>query len=136
METKADQLKLLMDYTLFHIGLYTTLISALLALAHFSGKRTEHQLRICISLTVICFSIAGAAGGAIASNIPNYSTFLEFDRERLKVFGFYTMPYRYWGHVEHAAFWFGFIITVGGFLYCNLKRKTMVNTCHRMWAQF
>ena len=71
-EQVSDQLKLLSDYTLFHIGLYASLISGLTALAHFKGASFERKLFRVLLVTVACFLVAGAAGGVIASNIPNY----------------------------------------------------------------
>jgi hypothetical protein len=116
MEPPADQLKLLSDYTLFHIGLYTTLVSTLIALAHFRRAKVQGALYVVLVCTVICFIVAGAAGGVIASNIPNFSTFASYDGANLEVFGRATMPYRLWAHVEHGAFWVGLVIAAVGFL--------------------
>lgn len=114
----VDQLKLLSDYTLFHIGLYTTLISTLLALIHFRHGNAKQPLFRILKLTVLCFIVAGAAGGVIASNIPNYETFKQYDCDSLPVFCWaHTMPYRMWAHVEHVSFWIGLLIAAAGFLY-------------------
>jgi hypothetical protein len=121
VEPATDQLKLLSDYTLFHIGLYTTLITALVALAHFRGKKFEDRRFGFLVFTVISFLVAGAAGGAIASNIPNYPCFKDYDQVRLDVFGVSTMTYRSWAHVEHIAFWIGIIVAVIGFLWPSHK---------------
>jgi hypothetical protein len=118
MEPTTDQLKLLSDYTLFHIGLYTTIISTLIALVHFRRPNFKKpQLFSILQFTVFCFIVAGAAGGAIASNIPNYPSFGAFDKGGLNVFGFTCLSYRAWAHVEHGAFWVGLITAAVGFFY-------------------
>jgi hypothetical protein len=123
MEQVSDQLKLLSDYTLFHIGLYASLISGLTALAHFKGASFEKKLFWVLVLTVGCFLVAGMAGGIIASNIPNYSRFADYDQARLSVFWFESMPYRSWAHVEHIAFWGGILVAVVGFLRAAWHRE-------------
>jgi len=121
MEAPSDQLKLLSDYTLFHIGMYTTLIAALTSVAHFGHKRVSDGLRICIAATVVCFVIAGAAGGAIASNIPNYANFSTYAADHLNVFGVRPFTYWIWAHIEHGAFWLGLWISVLGLLFAERK---------------
>lgn len=116
MVEASDQLKLLSDYTLFHIGLYATLITALSSLAQFGRARVSPPLIKCAAFTVACFLVAGAAGGAIASNIPNYARFADYDAANLNVFGIPSLTYQTWAHVEHGAFWLGIVVFVGGIL--------------------
>jgi hypothetical protein len=119
--TPSDQLKLLSDYTLFHIGLYTTLITVLSSLVHFDLRlHNTSWLLGCIAFTMACFLVAGASGGAIASNIPNYASFAEYDRAKLDVFGVPSFRYRTWAHIEHIAFWLGLVVSVVGFLWAAL----------------
>jgi len=111
MDATDPRLKMLFDYTLFHVGLYTTLISALFALMTL-GHAHEDFLKI----TVACFLIAGAAGGAIASNIPLYSTFADYTTSKLTVFGIGGLNFWVLAHVEHGAFWAGIIVAAIGIL--------------------
>jgi hypothetical protein len=106
-----SQLKNLFDYTKFHIGMYTTLTSALLAVLRFNQSSAQ-WLRICIVISLFCFLVAGACGGAIASNIPNFKTFADFEKDGLEVFGIRSLKYRNWAHFEHGFFWIGIVIAV------------------------
>jgi hypothetical protein len=73
-----------------------------------------------IKTTKICFLIAGAAGGAIASNIPEYESFDHFAAAKLNVFGpilCWTRPkYYVLAHVENGAFWIGIVTSTVGFM--------------------
>jgi hypothetical protein len=89
--------------------MYTTLTSALLAILKFN-QPSAHWLRVCLAFTLIFFLCAGACGGAIASNIPNFATFEEFDGKELEVFGIRSLKYRSWAHLEHGLFWIGILI--------------------------
>jgi hypothetical protein len=126
---KPDQLKLLFDYTLFHIGLYATLITGLTSLVHFDPRlQNAPWLLRCIACTVLFFLLAGAAGGTIASNIPNYESFADYDQADLDVFGVPTFKYRTWEHVEHILFWLGLLVSVVGFVAAAFFTKTAVST--------
>lgn len=67
-----DQLKLLFDYTKFHIGLYTTLVTLLIALISFGPGDVLLAQKWFLLETTIFFILAGVCGGVVASNIPNY----------------------------------------------------------------
>jgi hypothetical protein len=128
VDKPSDQLKLLFDYTLFHIGLYATLITALTSLVHFDSRlQNAPWLLGCIACTVLFFLVAGAAGGAIASNIPNYESFSDYDKVALDVFGTPTLKYRTWAHVEHIAFWLGLLVSVVGFIVAAFCAKPAVS---------
>ena len=104
------RLSTLFDYTKFHIGLYATLITGLFAVVAFveSHKRDLAglvQLLPYAKWTACLILIAGAAGGAIASNIPNFREFESFSRAKLEVFGIRFLRYSQLAHVEHLAFW-------------------------------
>jgi hypothetical protein len=76
-KVSESQLKFLFDYTKFHIGMYTTLMGAVVAFLKFNAKFTAAGepwwLRLCLVITLLCFLGAGVCGGAIASNIPDNS---------------------------------------------------------------
>src|SRR5947199_1948273 len=74
----ADRIKLLFEYTKFHIGLYATLVAALIALA---GSKFADQWQLNLQLLwsgIIGVLIAGWAGGVIAAGLPQTRTFAEF----------------------------------------------------------
>src|SRR5262249_26092041 len=74
-EIQLEQLKLLFDYTKFHIGLYTTLTAAYIALITSEyGKKFLVPNRVFVWSAVVMFLVAGLAGGIIASNsCPHYA---------------------------------------------------------------
>lgn len=100
-----DQLKVLMDYTKFHIGIYISLVSAAIALAKVAPVGGFISLRIAI----VCFVVAGIAGGVIAGNIPLYSTWREFDEAKIGPLGTRLLRFRHWAHIEHTVFWLGVV---------------------------
>ena len=80
-----NQLNHLFDYTKFHIGVYMTLIGILLAVEVKDQLPGGGCLDVIIMLTIGCYMLAGAAGGAIISNIPGYQSFAEYKDASLPV---------------------------------------------------
>jgi len=114
-----EKLKLLFEYTKFHIGLYATLIGVCMALAKFGHKVDAvvlNKARFWLGFTAVCFLGAGAAGGAIASNIAD-RTPDEFFSKPLTIFGACTLTYNWWEHIEHGFFWVGVLVSVGYFIF-------------------
>src|ERR1700675_815284 len=88
MDASDPRLRMLYDYTVFHIGLYTTLVTALFALMTFGHKHQRIETKVkFLKVTVLCFLLAGAAGGATGSNLPQFRTFDEYSSAGLSVFG-------------------------------------------------
>jgi hypothetical protein len=112
-ETPA-QIKLLFEYTKFHIGLYASLIVALVGLMKL-GKGALANLLPYLQATLFCFVVAGAAGGIIASSISvDYKRLVRGDK--IGPFGLNVLRYPRWAHIEHFAFWLGITVSVWGFL--------------------
>jgi hypothetical protein len=114
-ETMSDrQLKFLFDYTKFHIGLYTTLMGAVVAFLKFTHGLSEGEqpwwLRLCLVVTLFCFLGAGACGGAIASNIPDCKRSEDFATKDLTALGIRHLKYPRLAHWEHAFFWTGILV--------------------------
>jgi hypothetical protein len=108
-----------MDYTKFHIGMYTTIFSALVAFLQY--KDPVFWVRGCLGFAIVCFMTAGAAGGVIGSNIPNYESMDDFKKADIGPWGLSwlnaRMKYENWAHLEHAAFWLGAVVAVFGFVF-------------------
>lgn len=128
-DKEFEQLKLLFDYTKFHILLYTTLITLLIGLFAFGiDEEFVTQFRKAMKPVVVCFLIAGAAGGVIGTNIPKFDKFSTFwhgqdsstNNKKLYIspFGgkFLNFPGKRWATVEHGAFWIGILIAIYSFL--------------------
>jgi hypothetical protein len=99
----------LFDYTKFHIGLYTTLAAAYIALmtSAYGEKFLIPNLNL-VLVAVAMFVLAGFAGGIIASSCTHYWSFDTLMTRRIFPFidgwGFRGIT---WTRIEHTAFWIG-----------------------------
>lgn len=121
------QLSRLYDYTKFHIGLYLTLATGILAaLKYKTTKNTDIDFAFPLGLLLI----AGMCGGIVASNIPNYLTYsselvevnpfieggesnkfirvIPFIEGKHRLF-LLDLTYSKWIRLEHTAFWLAVI---------------------------
>jgi hypothetical protein len=85
-----EQLKLLMTYTVFHVGVYMTLGGVMVGL--LAKKTTDKGMRCWIIGALSLFIIAGICGGVVAANTS-----------------------RWWMRIEHWAFWLGLVVFLVGF---------------------
>jgi MFS family permease len=111
-----DQLKLLMDYTKFHLAMYASLVTGLTIWMELKPKTDQGIEFWALGFTMTCFLIAGAAGGIIASHIPDFSTYQEF-REAYIGMWKARCKYNTWAHIEHYSFWLGIVVGVGGVMF-------------------
>ena len=117
-EIQLEQVKLLFDYTKFHIGLYTTVTAAYIAvMASDYGKRVFFVPdRRLVWSAVVMFLVAGFAGGIIASSCPHYPRLDALMAAKIAPFtdrrGFTG---RTWTYIEHTAFWVGIILAILSF---------------------
>jgi hypothetical protein len=116
VDRELEQLKLLFDYTKFHIGLYTTVATIFGGLVAASDKVPFkfHPTLLLSAVGFIC--IAGIAGGTIASSIPGYSSYKEFWNAPIAPFKFKGMKAEYWTYVEHGAFWIAVVLALASIL--------------------
>ena len=105
-----------MDYTKFHIGLYTTLCTLLVGVMSLADLKERTMLMFPYFLcTLVCFAIAGVFGGLIGSSLPHYANWDEFRKAKLGPFFLPNMiPSDWVAGLEHAAFWIGTISALWG----------------------
>jgi hypothetical protein len=112
-----EQLKLLMDYTIFHAGVYITLGGLMVALVGL--KAFEDRLPGLLPYLVAalgCFLVAGFCSGIIASNIPYHREFDEFIDSWIGPWIFpRLLPAWLCMSTEHTAFWTGVATFLFGF---------------------
>ena len=120
-QLELEQLKLLFDYTKFHIGIYASLITTLVAAREYWPGRTPGFLK----WTLGAFMLAGAAGGVVASNIPAFHSYSIFINTTIGVLDLPIMRAGFWIHVEHMAFWLGMLWTVGNALVGPATRERL-----------
>jgi hypothetical protein len=112
-----DELKLLMDYTLFDMGVYITLSALMISL--LSMKSFEDRavgMRRYLICALACFVVAGIFGGVVASNIPYYNDFTAFTKASIGPwFATKVLPASFCLKAEHSAFWLGSRYSYSGF---------------------
>ncbi|MGY3532229.1 hypothetical protein [Bradyrhizobium sp. USDA 4452] len=108
-----EQLKLLMQYTIFHIGIYMSLSTGLVALLGlFPGHAGAMKTQLLITLG--CFVVAGALGGMIAAHIPYSEDLDKFSKSNIGFFGMTFIPAWLAMALEHIVFWAGVGIALFG----------------------
>lgn len=65
-----DQLKLLMDYTKFHLAMYASLVTGLTIWMELKPKTDQGIEFWALGFTMTCFLIAGAAGESSQATFP------------------------------------------------------------------
>ena len=118
-DADSKQLEMLLTYTTFHLGLYTSLGAAIAGIKAI--KNLGHPT---LRFAVFCLLIAGVSGGVIGSNIPNYSTFKDFDGDLLGFWMFRLYPYRTWAMIEHTAFWLAVIVPTLTWVFHRQSRQS------------
>ena len=118
---ELEQLKLLFDYTKFHIGLYITLAGAYIALMSSDyGKRLFSPNKLA-GVAVVAFLITGLAGGIIASSCSHHTSFTKLMATKIAPFFKREFPCPLipnghgWANIEHTAFWVGIVAAVLSF---------------------
>jgi len=104
----------LMTYTVFHLGVYLSLFTALIGAGILASL--DHWL---LRLAVACFAGAGVAGAVIGSNIPKFVTAENFFKAKIGPWGLRMMTYDAWATIEHGIFWIGFASLAVPFLLCG-----------------
>lgn len=113
---EGEQRSLLMTYTVFHIGVYISLIAAILASQHFEPALATNWL---VKMSLAAFMIAGICGAAVGSNLAEFATWDEYSKSEIGFWSVKTNTYDEWALIEHAAFWFGIGIPFVVFLVCG-----------------
>ncbi len=152
-DTEHEQLKLLFDYTKFHIGLYTTLVTLLIAFIKLGPGEPDLLQQISIALTVLLFVLAGACGGVVASNIPHYRRFSDFmaapigprwlraerwTKKSRSAMAASPLAGANWVSCEHAFFWLGIasaVIGAGLNLFGNEMLATQSQPCNEIFLE-
>jgi hypothetical protein len=101
---EADQLANLLSYTIFHIGVYISLVAGLIGAGVL--KDLDHPV---LRFSVACFLIAGICGAAVGSNIPEYDKWSTYAAADLGFWGYGILKYSTWTTIEHLAFWAGIL---------------------------
>lgn len=111
-----------MDYTKFHIGLYTTLATIIVVALTDNGRGSDvtSLFDCCLLFSLVCFAIAGGFGGLVGSALPHYETFEDFERAELGPWGSKLIRSRVCISLEHTAFWIGVVNAIVGLVASRL----------------
>jgi hypothetical protein len=106
----VENLKLLMDYTKFHLGIYITLFSAIVLAIEKNIFSSE--LKWALPVAALLLVLAGAAGGVIGSSIPDAASFSSFRANHLGPLwiGRRGLRYQTWAALEHLFFWLAILV--------------------------
>lgn len=114
--TENSQLQNLMNYTVFHIGAYISLLGVILGIGTITNINT-----VFFKVSFICYLIAGACGGVIASSIPEYASFTEFSSVKIGFWRMRIFRYKTWAFIEHFVFWIGTLWIALTFIFFGTK---------------
>src|SRR5262245_30216903 len=104
-----EKLKLLFDYTKFHIGLYTTIATIFGGLIAASAKDQNSvpfrfNLRwLLVAVLLLC--VAGMTGGILTSSMCHEKSLKDFWNKKIGPLWFSVLKAEHWTYVEHIAFW-------------------------------
>ena len=111
MSTQDEKLGRLYDYTKFHIGLYATLVTGLLALMSIGAGSLSSAYRLPVILMAVLFLLAGACGGIVSVNTFRHSSYRGLMRAQAVAYG---KPLRWtverYAQWEHRFFWAGIVV--------------------------
>ncbi len=105
----------LLTYTTFHIGIYVSLLTALIG-ASFLDEVEPWILRFSVG----CLLLACVFGGTVGSNIPDVKSYEELEKDYLKVYGCIPIgTLKVCVHLEHLALWIGVGLPALAFIICG-----------------
>jgi hypothetical protein len=111
-----EQVKLLFDYTKFHIGLYTTLASVLIAAFASAVSTGWHVCRPLIACGIAAIALAGLFGGIVASSLPYFTASSDVYKEKTGPLTTKWFSVQTWTYFEHVFFWLAVICVLLAFL--------------------
>ena len=122
-----EKVKILFDYTKFHIGVYISLGIILVAALNSSSNYLPHR-RFSVVIAIIFTAAAGLAGGTIATTLPECSSLDQFFEMKFAPLEMNSLSLsgRWWTRVEHTMFWIGIMFGFGAFIFPP-------RTCHTSW---
>jgi MFS family permease len=115
LDHNLEQLKLLLEYTKFHIGLYSTIAGVLVAALATKHAETWKVRRWAIGLAVLAIVLAGLAGGIVAASLVSMTNVADFWNQPIGPYAGEWLTVRGWTYVEHSSFWAAVVLVIVAF---------------------
>jgi MFS family permease len=115
LDHNLEQLKLLLEYTKFHIGLYSTIAGVLVAALATKHAETWKVRRWAIGLAVLAIVLAGLAGGIVAASLVSMTNTANFWNQPIGPYAAEWLTVRCWTYVEHSSFWAAIVLVIVAF---------------------
>jgi hypothetical protein len=120
---ELERVKLLYDYTKFHIGVYLTLASALTAVFASPASSAWLVNRSLVATGLGFIVVAGIAGGVVASSLPYFAASTDIYEEKTGPLSSAWLSIRWWTYIEHMAFWVALGIVLMAFLLADKSKR-------------
>jgi sulfite exporter TauE/SafE len=121
-----EQLKLLLEYTKFHIGLYSTIAGVLVAALATKHAESWKVRRWAVAAAVAAIVVAGLAGGVVAASIVSMTDVADFWNKPIGPYASELLTVRGWTYVEHSAFWIAVLFVLAAFWPAAFKDEVTV----------
>ena len=122
-EANREQVKLLFDYTKFHIGVYFTLATLILSVLGSEVAKKRQLWLWSFGVAVVALVVAGVAGGVIASSLPHLFGSSDIQYEKIGPLNSRGWCLVTWTYLEHMAFWSAVAFAVIAFMPAMLGRN-------------
>ena len=107
-----EQVKLLFDYTKFHITVYTTIATILVAIQSNSFGAHVHLSAGFVPAAIASILLAGLAAGVVAASMPECTGKAHFWEWRTGPYNLPILTIRQWTYLEHTSFWVSVVLVV------------------------
>lgn len=115
LDHNLEQLKLLLEYTKFHIGLYATIAGVLVAALATKHAESWRVRRWAVAAAIASIVVAGVAGGVVAASIVSMTDVPGFWDKPIGPYGIEFLTVRGWTYVEHSTFWLAVAFVLAAF---------------------
>ena len=123
VDHNLEQLKLLFDYTKFHIGLYSTIAGVLVAALATKHAETWRIYRWALASAIVAIVLAGLAGGVVAASLPSMTDTPKFWDASAGPYSSNLLTIRQWTYVEHTMFWAAVLLVLIAFAPALFKKR-------------
>ena len=121
LEKDYERVKLLFEYTKFHIGVYLSLATLLVGIFGLNNKIRPAFSASLLMVSVGMIVVAGLAGGVIVSRLTQVTTYDEFWSDPTGPWRLQCFRGEGWTYIEHTAFWIGLVGAILAFFRPGLS---------------